>query len=151
MIRTASRALIIKNNRILLVKYEDDKGYWYVLPGGGQKKGETLKQCLRRECYEELGLELNIGQLRFVREFISKNHTNSNYNNDYHQLECIFICSIINSLEDGMGYRPDPSQKGWAWVELSALNLLRLYPSELAEIIYSHRMDTSPVYLGDVN
>ncbi len=43
-----------------------------VLPvaGSGQNPGEPLHWNLRRECGEELGIEVNIGELCFVREWI---------------------------------------------------------------------------------
>lgn len=51
------RAILIKNNKILLVKhtYSDQ---WF-LPGGGLKKGEKLENAIKRELNEELGVEVN--------------------------------------------------------------------------------------------
>lgn len=50
-------ALIIVNERILLIhRFRDDQEYW-VLPGGGVEDDETLEEALLREVKEETSLE----------------------------------------------------------------------------------------------
>ena len=62
-IRTAARALIIQDQKVLAIKMRDRTGIFYILPGGGQKHGETLRQSLERECLEEIGTKVDIGEL----------------------------------------------------------------------------------------
>ena len=50
----------------------DRSGEFYLLPGGGQNHGETLKECLIRECYEELGVHVRVQKLLCTREYIGK-------------------------------------------------------------------------------
>jgi len=51
-------AFIVKNDKILLIKrIKSGRTYW-VFPGGGREQGESLKDCLRREMHEELGLRV---------------------------------------------------------------------------------------------
>lgn len=50
------RVLLIKDNKVLLVKHTYQK-HWY-LPGGGIKKGETFEEAIRREFKEEMDGEL---------------------------------------------------------------------------------------------
>jgi ADP-ribose pyrophosphatase YjhB (NUDIX family) len=45
-IRNSTKAIIIKNGCLLTVKGIDSDGDWYLLPGGGQNPGETLKEAL---------------------------------------------------------------------------------------------------------
>lgn len=63
--RTAIRALLLdEQNRVLLFRYGDAYGSWWIAPGGGQEPGEDDAETLRRELCEECGLrELELGPL----------------------------------------------------------------------------------------
>lgn len=52
--RIAARALVIQNDKILLVKENSDM--WWAFPGGGVDHGETVESSLVREVEEELGV-----------------------------------------------------------------------------------------------
>jgi TDG/mug DNA glycosylase family protein len=55
--RTAIRALIVdERGRVLLFRYGDEYGSWWIPPGGGQEAGEDDPETLRRELREECGL-----------------------------------------------------------------------------------------------
>jgi 8-oxo-dGTP pyrophosphatase MutT (NUDIX family) len=55
--RLASRLLIIdRQNRVLLVQYEDENGKWWATPGGGVRDFESFENAALREACEELGL-----------------------------------------------------------------------------------------------
>src|SRR5687768_8900235 len=48
--RNSAKALIVKDGRILVIRKKVGTELWYLLPGGGQEKGETLHEALKREC-----------------------------------------------------------------------------------------------------
>lgn len=52
--RIATRVLLIKDGKVLLVREKDDD--WWSFPGGGVDYGETLKGAVIREVVEELGV-----------------------------------------------------------------------------------------------
>jgi len=58
------RAIIKKGNNILLIhRIKNGREYW-VFPGGGVEKTDTdQKSALTRECIEELGVEVGVGDL----------------------------------------------------------------------------------------
>jgi ADP-ribose pyrophosphatase YjhB (NUDIX family) len=57
-------------NGLLMVANEYADGTRWSLPGGGQLRGETLRETARRETLEETGLEAEIGAHRCVIERI---------------------------------------------------------------------------------
>jgi double-stranded uracil-DNA glycosylase len=61
-------AVIDEHDRILLLRYGDEYGDWWVTPGGGREAGETDEQTLRRELQEEIGLaDFEAGSLLWER------------------------------------------------------------------------------------
>jgi 8-oxo-dGTP pyrophosphatase MutT (NUDIX family) len=64
------RALIVDPaNRVLLVRFTDEFGDWWSLPGGGVEPGESDLEGLTRELSEEVGLhDFELGPLIWTRE-----------------------------------------------------------------------------------
>ncbi len=148
-IRNSAKAVIIRNDRLLLTKNKDDEGYFYLFPGGGQEKGEELKDAAVRECVEEIGQEVGVEELLFVREYIGRNHQFAEWDSDIHQVEFYFRCRLKNPESAmGNGVHPDEHQVGVEWIPLDRLNEIRVYPSTLAEKIRLGVYDAC--YVGDV-
>ena len=56
-LRENVRAVVRESSgRVLLLRYEDAYGDWWVTPGGGREPGESDERTLRRELAEEVGL-----------------------------------------------------------------------------------------------
>ncbi len=150
-IRNSAKAVIIHGGQLLSIKHGDIEGNWYSLPGGGQRPSETLNEALIRECMEEIGAEIKVGPLRFIREYIGKNHEFFRNDGDMHQVEFMFECKIENGYSNRIGCEPDKTQIGVSWLELKMLEQSRFYPKTLRGILQHGYSDNSVVYLGDVN
>ncbi|MGG1482846.1 NUDIX domain-containing protein [Peribacillus castrilensis] len=151
-IRNSAKAIIISGDKILLTKNQDDEGYFYLFPGGGQEHGETIHNALLRECMEEVGEEVEIGELLHIREYIGKNHEHSSFDFHVHQVEYYFVCNLVKEKNDKAPTNPDSHQVGVEWIHINDLLQYRIYPKELRKYIIQHvNHQKSPVYLGDIN
>ena len=67
--RQSVRAAVVDGqSRILLLRYGNEYGDWWVTPGGGREEGETDEQTVRRELEEEIGLvDFELGPLLWER------------------------------------------------------------------------------------
>ena len=62
------RAIIIHEGKMLVVKHVQDSNF-YALPGGHLELGENVKDCVKREIVEELGVQPEIGRLLYVNNY----------------------------------------------------------------------------------
>jgi 8-oxo-dGTP pyrophosphatase MutT (NUDIX family) len=146
----AAKAIIVRDGRLLVTRNVDALGEWYLLPGGGQEPGEALPETVRRECREEVGADVEVGALRFVRDYIGRHHEFAAEDGEVHQLELMFACALPPEAEPHNGPVPDSAQVGVAWLELGDLERHRLYPQALKRALAAPP-GAAPVYLGDVN
>ncbi len=59
-LRSAARAIVFDSNKKIALLNVTKKNF-YKLPGGGIEEGEDFYQALRRECLEEIGCNIIIG------------------------------------------------------------------------------------------
>jgi 8-oxo-dGTP diphosphatase len=147
--RISVKALIIDGGRILLPLHRDDEGDYFILPGGGQERGETAIATLERECREELGADVEVGELLGARDYIAQHHEFA-ATDDAHQVELMFRCTLKSGVVPAIGPSPDSRQVGVKWLELAELDRVRFYPRVLAGVL-AKRGDQPFGYLGDVN
>ncbi|PAD71975.1 NUDIX domain-containing protein [Paenibacillus campinasensis] len=154
-IRNSAKAVIMDQDRVLLTRNVDHLGEFFLFPGGGQEKGETLAQAVVRECLEEIGRTVAVGDLLHVREYIGSNHEFAAEDGDIHQVEFYFECRLTDQGDSFEGHRPDDYQVGVEWVKLSSLGDVRIYPRSLVEPLAKRRGYSGPgpsrVYVGDTN
>ncbi len=148
-IRTAVKALILREGRLLLNHCRNAGGDYYALPGGGQQVGEPLDVALVRECREEIGVTVDVGPLCFVRDHIVANHAHSYVTESPHQLELLFACTLQPGEEPALGPEPDSQQLGIAWLDVQEMLDVTLKPSWLVDVVRAGGIGTLSVYQGD--
>ena len=142
-IRISAKALVIRDGKMLAVKVRDEFGAFYIMPGGGQRPGETLPAAAEREVGEETGLRVKAERLVFAVEGAEGEPD--------HRVDLVFLCRLLPEKAEGER-KDDRNQVGIEWLSLETLNRSPLYPSRLRRAI----MDISqgkdpPVYLGNEN
>lgn len=151
-VRTAARALILDEGRLLCIRMQDTRGQFYILPGGGQQSGETLEQTLLRECREELAADVRIGGLAYVREYIGKNHNFSSSHRRFHQVESVFFCTLLTDpAQLGQGHELDKKQVGFAWIPTGNLGRIDFLPKVIVPYFKDGGFYPPCRYLGDCN
>jgi 8-oxo-dGTP diphosphatase len=138
-IRNSAKALIIRDGCLLALRMADEAGEFFILPGGGQEPGEALAETAHRECREELGAEIMVQELRYVREYLGDLP---------HRVEFIFNCTLVPGSPLGGGSLPDVGQVGLVWLPLAELTNLRFYPSGLRAPLADPSLADEAVYLG---
>ncbi len=151
-IRSSVQAVIIKNEKILTVKkVAYDNKIMYILPGGGQEHGETLKEAVVRKCLEESGLQVEAKELLHVSEYIGKNHQHAEWDSHIHVVVHHFLCSIKDESGFNKGVETDPEQVALEWLPLGELSSYPFYPSKIIPHLINdiHHAKTQ-VYVGDM-
>ena len=57
----SGRVILLKDNAVLLIKRVKNDRTYYVFPGGKAEIGETPEMTAMREAYEELGVQVELG------------------------------------------------------------------------------------------
>lgn len=148
-VRVSVKAIIERDGMILLTKNCDQlEGPYYLLPGGGQEKKETLEETLKRECMEELGSLVEVGRFAVIREYIGANHEFAAWDEEFHQVEIMFESHLLEEPKRERHVEGDLRQVGFEWIPIEKLSEVRLYPKVLAAWLNG---DRKTQYLGDVN
>ncbi len=134
-IRIRPTALIIEDNHVLLIEYnENPEKLHYNLPGGGSEPGETITETLVRELMEEANVQINIGSIAFLYEY-TPHRQSGDYESQTPVLNIIFDCSIKEGSSPRLPDVPDPMQVGVSWISLTELESIILYPNIKRHII----------------
>jgi 8-oxo-dGTP diphosphatase len=116
MIRVNVAAAIVRENQILAIEYDDESGLHYNLPGGGVEEGETLEEAVLREVREEAGVEVEIGRLLMVWEYVP---TRENFRyGTQHKVGLIYEAHLLSGQEPDVTHRYDSHQTGVHWLPL---------------------------------
>lgn len=134
-IRKAVRAVIIDKEGNILAE-ETKKPYVFMLPGGKLEDGESVRDCVIRECAEECGLVVEAEEELFaIKEYYKDKIFYTTY------VKCAIKGECIKSLTDNenkLGL--NCVWRGLSEAEKTAVKLEKFYSSE-SELEGMHRRE----------
>ena len=127
--------ICIQNGKVLLQKPTHDTAYAF--PGGHVEFGETNEQTLIREFQEEIGVDVSVGDLKWVGEVFFPWG-----NRSCHQI-CLYYQVDITSKNipfEGMfiGKEKIEGRKfdlGFHWLPIEELKNIEVYPTNVVELV----------------
>jgi double-stranded uracil-DNA glycosylase len=132
--REAVRALVVdREHRVLLLRWENAAGRWWITPGGGLAPGEREDEALRRELVEEIGLhEFSVGPL-----VLERTHTLPWGRRILRQHERLYLVRVErHDVRPAIDLAPE-NVTGYRWWTLAELNATDevVAPPRLAELL----------------
>lgn len=117
-------AIIIRNNRLLMVKNENAPYYYSV--GGRVHLHETAEEAVRREVFEETGLHLEVERLAFVHENL---FTEKFTGERFHELAFFYVMKDVPELDTiCLSFDENGNKEFLEWIPLNELKSTYLYP-----------------------
>jgi len=145
-----ARAIIVENKKLLtievtylngvaddLARNDNRKSYQkhYLLPGGGVDEGETIKQAVTREAFEEYGL-----QVKPVK-YLGKQYYTVPMNLDgedfpSHRVEYYYLCTPTTAESEQFGIEGEFTDKNKSYkkVKLSLDEIKKLDPADINDM-----------------
>ena len=133
---------------VLLAQHDGlwDAGSFWTPPGGGVEFGEPLADALRREAREETGVDIEVGPLRYVLDFVRP---------PLHAVSLYFSCRAANLGAARLGSDPELGDRqmlqALRMVPLDELASLTLIPEPFTDRLAADARAGFPdetVYLG---
>ena len=118
-------AIIMKDNKFLMTgnKRED---YLYSV-GGRIKFGETAKEAVIREVFEETGVKMEVDRLGFVHENCFIGDAPSNMGEPVYEISCFFYMKVPDDFEPvSKSFTDDGCEEFLKWVSFD--EEMTIYP-----------------------
>lgn len=148
-IRSAAKAIVLQDGKVLLNKYVGNLGeVYYDLPGGGQHQFETMEDAVVRECLEETGFTVRV--VRFaalVEEIYDDEELRKQYYDYTHRIHHIFLAEIAGQSQNGVT-EMDIHQVACEWITIENVSDIDIRPALLRGNIERILSSDCPVYLG---
>jgi len=122
--------VLLKDNKILVLKSHYSQGIFYLLPGGHIEGMETTQDTVIRETKEETGYDVKVSKLLYIQEWI-------NVARDKNVVYMVFLGEIIQGdqthlldpcLEDG-------HIQGIEWKTISELKNEPFFPKDILPLL----------------
>jgi len=121
-IATRPSVIVIKDNKVLVVKSRYGDEEFYLFPGGGVEFGETLKDAAIRETLEETGYHVRIIKPVYINEYIDARDKSRRV------LNIFFLARLLNKKRLKI---KDKKIKEVKWVSIDKIKEIDLKPEKI--------------------
>lgn len=128
-IRIATRAIILHNDKLLLVNAWKNRSNLWCAPGGGAELHSSLPDNLSREVMEETGLTVEVGEVCLINEFHDPK-------GDFHQVDIYFRCTITAGEISDTWIDPEGIVSKRKWATRADMTQMRAKPDSLAAVAW---------------
>lgn len=141
--RNSAKAIVIHRGKMLVNRCISRYGEYYTLPGGGQNRGETLLNTVRREVLEETGYRVTPMRLSGIFERVSEGRDEGMG----HKIYFIFLCKL-ESEDRAEPSETDKFQIGSDWIPLSEARSRNLFPRAIRDNLHALTGPGETYYIG---
>jgi 8-oxo-dGTP diphosphatase len=129
-----------EGDRLLMVRHRGigPTDTFWCPPGGGAQFGETATEALVREFVEETGLNVQVGSLLFVNEFMAP---------PLHAMELFFdVQATGGTLQMGMDPEMTPDGQIISEIRLMTFAEIKAYPASEVHTLFSRCQSLDDVF-----
>ena len=127
--RIRVRAIIVKDEKLVLMYREKQDRIFYTFPGGGMEQNETEEECVKREVFEEFGI---------IVEPLKKVYTYENQNSIEHFYVAKWVSGEFGS---GTGEEFQDNRNNGLYIpkliDIAKIPTLPLMPPEISQLFYN--------------
>ena len=127
-----ARAIILHNDKILMIQRLRDDSECYVLPGGKLEEGELPENTVMREIKEETSLDA-----KFIRKLDSLTDSDGN-------IDHIFLCEYISGTPKLSEDSPEATEISGIntytpmWIDIKTIPSLQIWPAEVGNFLLKY-------------
>ena len=125
--------VLLENNHLLVMKYQYGDHFIYNLPGGNPDPGELLSETIARECMEELGIDVEVGQMLLMGQV-------SGTENRDDVLHILFEGELIGGIPELQVGETNAQEV--LWMPIDQLSQVTMYPNigmELTDLLITQQ------------
>lgn len=120
--KVAQKIILIKDKKVLITRDSQDE-IWE-LPGGRLNEGENPQSGVLREVKEELGVDVVLGQVVYINQFLHNNTT-----------PALVIIYHAHMVDETVAFNPDPLEVAqMQWVDALDWHTYSYYPEYAAAL-----------------
>lgn len=134
--RYRAAAIIVEEGCVLFAGNEIDNNYFYSI-GGAVHIGETAEAAVKREVFEETGVEYKVDYLAAIHENFFNENTGSLKGMDCHEIAMYFMMKPRGTRELNSDSYTMGVKETMHWIPIEELDKYKAFPSFMKDYLQS--------------